>query len=602
MAQLSEWQRQVLVDLRAIADAFPDEVQVLGRHRLDKVGAMHLRLRLRTADILRADGGLPVGPHEEVVVTVDRLDLLPPRVKVDHLRFLHHAHVLEGQRLCIYLDPSREWDPGAGFAGFIDRLFGWFGDAAAGRFDAQTALYHAVGGVLHSIHGAPTIVVREGLEGSGRARHGWLVARTPHRFDLSFESPIEAGEMDHVPVVTLDVDLPFGAGGRLKSFFQIVDDPYLGHPPPGGPYLRDGGRRPTQRLSGVMLTVLGASAIRKVDGTPQRFVVAVPHPTGGPPHLLAANIPAKGADHIRALVRSAKNRSSIIDIDPVRLDPTTPLEWWPVCDERTEVTTRRDAGRPVVGYSGKTVHIWGCGGIGSWVAECVVRAGAKKVVLCDPGTVTGGLLVRQNFVEADVGRPKVEALAQRLQAISDTVEITVHDAVMPAEDLRHADLVIDATVSVAISRLLDDFARAHEDRPLLAHVATDAGTGTLGVLTVSTPPLRVGPLTIDRKAGEQVSHDGSLEAFQTLWDSTAQTEQIIPTRGCSTPTFHGSAADLTGVAASLTSILGAHLGGSDTLSGTHLISLPHGEAGPLRVFLPAPASIDVELNSVHGAA
>jgi hypothetical protein len=55
-------------------------------------------------------------------------------------------------------------------------------------------------------------------------------------------------------------------------------------------------------------------------------------------------------------------------------------------------------------------------------------------------------------------------------------------------------------------------------------------------------------------------------------------------------------------AASLTSILGSHLGAGAAVSGTHLISLPHGEAGPLRTFVPAPTSVDMEADSVDGAA
>jgi hypothetical protein len=274
----------------------------------------------------------------------------------------------------------------------------------------------------------------------------------------------------------------------------------------------------------------------------------------------------------------------------MRVDPAIPVEWWPVSDERDEVTTRRDSERPVAAYADKTVHIWGCGGLGSWTAEYIVRAGAKRVVLCDHGIVSGGLLVRQNFVEADVGNTKVEGLAQRLRSISDKVEVVVREAMVPAtEDVAEADLIIDATVSVAISRILDSFA-ALDPRPALAQVAVDIRTGTLGIMTVSMPPLRVGPLTIDRKAGTQVLSDGAHEAFHCLWRTSASGHEIIPTRGCSAPTFHGSAADLAGVAASLTSILGAHLGAGTAISGTHLISLPHGEAGPLRAFVPAEAA------------
>lgn len=292
----------------------------------------------------------------------------------------------------------------------------------------------------------------------------------------------------------------------------------------------------------------------------------------------------------------------MIDLDPTKVDPNTPLEWLPVSDERTEVTTRRDSARPVAAFSGKTVHVWGCGGLGSWVAEYVVRAGAKKVALCDPGKITGGLLVRQNFEEADVGNTKVEALAQRLRAISDTVAVSVHEARTPAGlDLTQVDLIIDATVSIAISRLLDG-AVAQAGRPVLAQIATDARTGTLGIMTVSMPPLTAGPLTIDREAGLKVTANGDLEAFHELWKPPEDGEEIIPTRGCSTPTFHGSAADLAGVAASLTSILGSHLGAETAVSGTHLISLPHGEAGPLRTFLPVDEIVEMAEVETEGAA
>jgi len=167
---------------------------------------------------------------------------------------------------------------------------------------------------------------------------------------------------------------------------STVDDPYCGHPAPDGGHV---GRYVDADPSAVVLTVLGASAIRKAEGSPQRLVLAVPHPTGGPPHLLAANIPPAGADRIRALVRSSRTRSSMVDIDPAAVQSNTALEWWRVSDERDEVTTRRDSARPVAAFDGKTVQVWGCGGLGSWIAEYVVRAGAKKMLLCDPGRISG---------------------------------------------------------------------------------------------------------------------------------------------------------------------------------------------------------------------
>ena len=546
---------------------------------------MHLRLRVRTSEIEHAGGGLRLRDHEEFHVTVGRSDLAPPRVEVDHLRFLDHAHVLQGTRLCLYLDPSREWDPADGFGGLVDRLIEWLADAAAGRFDAQTALYHAVGGVLHETLGAPSVVVRDSLPGRRLVRHGWLIERTPLRYDLTLDRVRVASQFkaEHVPVLQLDAALPLGAGSNLLQLLNVIEDPYAGHPAPGDVFTR------VRRLTGLattFMTVAGASAIRRPDGTAQRVVIAVPHPTGGPPHVLVVSIPALGADRLRAMARASTKRSPIISIDPAKIEPGTTVEWLPVSDERPEVTTRRDSTRPMSAFADKTVHVWGCGGLGSWVAEFIVRAGAKKIVLCDPGRITGGLLVRQNYIETDIGDSKAEALAARLRAISDAVEVTAREAHVPdLSDFNDADVVIDATVSIAISRMLDSAATA-AGRPVLAQMACDVRTGTLGILSVSMPPETSGCLSIDQWAGETVKVDGSLEIFRELWGSETDRDEFVPTRGCSAPTFHGSAADLSGVAASLTSILGSHLGTSEPVSGTHLISLPHGEAGPLRGFVP----------------
>ena len=576
---LSEWHRQVLTELAVLAEACPNDLKVVGARKWEKNGAIRLRLRITTADVPRVKGGLPIGEREEFLVFVGPSPLAPPQVEVDHTRFLRHPHVLQGQRLCLYLDPSREWDPLGGSAGFLDRLNNWLSDAAAGRFDAQTALYHAVGGVLHITDGAPTIVVRRAPAPLVRAQHGWLVTRTPSRLDLSLARPADV-DSDHAPIVRLDTDLPFGAGTNLVSFLHLVDNPSLGHE------VQALGRPQGPPTSAVILTVLGASAIRKLEGTAERFIVSVPHPTGGPPHLLAATIPASGADHIRDLVRRNRGRSAMVEISPAQLASDTPLEWSPISDERRTVTIRRDAERPVAAFAGATVHVWGCGGIGAWMAEFITRAGAEQVVLCDFGRVSGGVLVRQNYVEDDVGDLKVEGLARRLRAISDNVEVVVHDALVPTtDDVFNADLIIDATVSVAMSRLLDGLADTASSRPVLAQVATDTRTGTLGILTVSMPPHRAGPGTIDQQVGDRIRRDGKNEAFHCLWRDADAGDEIIPTRGCSMPTFHGSAADLAGVAASLTSLLGVHLSSDRAVSGTHLVSLPHGEAGPLKTFL-----------------
>src|SRR6185295_6174271 len=92
-----------------------------------------------------------------------------------------------------------------------------------------------------------------------------------------------------------------------------------------------------------------------------------------------------------------------------------------VSDQRPQVATRRDATRPVTWLNGKRVVVLGCGGLGAPVAEFCIRAGARKVRLVDNGEVTPGVLVRQPYTYAEIGRPKAEALAQRLRTVAPRV-------------------------------------------------------------------------------------------------------------------------------------------------------------------------------------
>jgi hypothetical protein len=117
-------------------------------------------------------------------------------------------------------------------------------------------------------------------------------------------------------------------------------------------------------------------------------------------------------------------------------------------------------------------------------------------------------------------------------------------------------------------------------------VATDTRSGTLGTLTVSAPGDTDGPAVIDSRTGTKVIADPALELYQPLWQEPLDGDELTPTRGCSVPTFHGSAADLAAVAACLLNLLALHL--TVPASGTHLVALPHAPGpGPHHEFIEA---------------
>lgn len=555
-------------ELEAISAAHPESAAIITDHGLGLDGVLRVTVRLPTGELPPGPGGLPVNATEDVIVGLGRaFPIQPPVVSVDHERFLGYAHVLQGERLCVYLDPAREWHPRHGMAGFLEQLWQWFSDAVAGRFDATTALFHPVGGVLHRSKGTPTVVLRHALPEPPKAfRRARLTPRTPTQLDLTWETETTDADAALAAVFTLTAPLPFGAGTTLTSLLASV--------------AATGSVQPQ-----ALLRMLTTTARRNADGTPLYLVLAVPNPAAGQHHMLAGRLPVGAADRLREL---SIQHGPLLEIELSSIPQDVPVEWCGLSDERPDITTRRDTDRPVTAFWEKTVHIWGCGGLGSWIAEFIARAGAARIVVCDPAdAVTGGLLVRQNYTESDIGVAKAEALATRLRALSDSLDVLVTVGYVPEADdalLPDADVVIDATVNRSLGEALDASARA-TDGPLLAQVATDVQTGTLGLLVVASSDYSGGPATIDELVGEEVRSRGDLERFAVLWDSPAAGDEIIPARGCSAPTFHGSAADLAAIAGVLVSMLGQHVG--EGISGAHLVALPHAPEGPAHAFLPA---------------
>ena len=245
------------------------------------------------------------------------------------------------------------------------------------------------------------------------------------------------------------------------------------------------------------------------------------------------------------------------------------------------MTTRRDHRRPVNAFKGASVVVWGCGGLGSWAGEFLVRAGAARITLCDPADVTGALLVRQDYTESDVGTTKAEALARRLAAVSDTVAIEIVQApftLLAEGQLPVCDVLIDATVNNTVAFGLGMIWTSTTRRPLVARISTDRATSTLGLLTISRPGTGPTPEDADLRTRQRVMAEALLEPYRCFWDPPGPSDEVNPAPGCSVPTFHGSAADLAAVTGCLISLLGPHLL-ADGSAGSHLIGLPHSHVG-----------------------
>ncbi|MBK8462825.1 MAG: ThiF family adenylyltransferase [Nigerium sp.] len=510
------------------------------------------RLGLDTTAMPATQGGLSALPVEPVLVVMKDDPDYPPRVYVNHGRFVGVPHVLTDGELCIYLDPQREWDPTIGAAGFLNRLHDWFADAIDNRFDAATALYHPVGGRAHTSSGTPLIVCRDQLPDAelGFAK---LVRVTATRNDLRLDDGRPAGGDDEkVLVIRAPRPLFAGPGASVREVFANM---------------------------GPELAVKALLAWSKRIGRQRRdrrdfahLVLSVPSPAGAAPYVMVGRLKLDGLD-------AAATSDAISAL---------PIEWCRLDDQRPSISTRRDAHCPVRAYQGRDVAIVGCGGLGSWVAEFIARAGARTLAVVDPATVKGGLLVRQDYTDGDVGYAKDQALARRLRSVAPDCETTYGAAASERVfEILHSEagLVVDATVSLAFGRRLDTLLASQERKSLAVRVATDVGTGSLGLVVVSAG----GGLTLDCldvAARNTILLNGAMEAYHTLWQP-AEHEELVPAKGCSIPTFHGSAADMAAVSAEVVNLVAPHF--EARVSGVHLFALPHSGSGPAHCFISSEA-------------
>ena len=94
------------------------------------------------------------------------------------------------------------------------------------------------------------------------------------------------------------------------------------------------------------------------------------------------------------------------------------------------------------------VGIAGAGGLGSNVAMHLVRAGVKRLTICDFDTVSESNLNRQFFFRDQVGMKKVEALRDNLLRIEPDLKLQIDDRHLDVEDVRalyaDCDILVEA--------------------------------------------------------------------------------------------------------------------------------------------------------------
>ncbi|MCY4399336.1 MAG: ThiF family adenylyltransferase [Gemmatimonadetes bacterium] len=502
-----------------------------------------------------------------------------PRVYTPHRRFAGFPHVQWGCSLCLYAS-SPDWQPQDGMYGLIERLDAWIRDAALNQLDPDDAplhppvAYRTVDRLV--VPKADTPRVRES------AWFGFAELRQRnHRTEITgWSQHSQASLNNQAPAILLHKPLPFEYPEFVNSLLKELER----HGVDYVPFVRTFAALANRSKSGTPVLVVLGSPMRRIE-------------PGGPvlQHLAVWEISAADADKLRELDAvwagddPASRNAAIKAV--VEWSVLAKVGWCRVHEMRPEVTRRRDHSSPMAWFRGRRVAIWGCGAVGTHVAESVVRAGATHIELVDKGWVNPGILVRQGFEDADIGKPKVDALSDRLKRIDPdvTVETSVADLIQQVgggTPIPDVDLVIDCSASPAVRMSLEQRLRRIDSRPPIASMSIDSHAAT-GIATLSKQGHSGGTLDVVRRLKLEACRNSRLaRPLEGFWPESLTEKPFQPEPGCSEPTFVGSNADLASLSARMLNAIARTL---SELDGQHTgIGWFVEEAGPIHDFAWRP--------------
>jgi integrative and conjugative element protein (TIGR02256 family) len=491
-----------------------------------------------------------------------------------HTRFAGLPHVQWKRHLCLYQAPATEWNVNDGMFGYLTRLDIWIDHAAAGQLNPSGEALHPP---VSYVGSGPLRIVIPRTDAPPVRETNWIgFARLSNvsetRADITGWTALDElnGDRSFAPTFLLSEPMPFEFPAKMGDLFGELE------------------------LRGVPTTLvvaaLRAAVLLNGDQDPL-FVVL-----GTPMRGVAGSVERKfhlAAWHIDSeLVRALRLSLNKFDPNPrlrelgeelerilIEWMKATNVGWCVVKEDRPEIVIRRDKDSEIAWFRGKSVSVWGCGAIGSHVVEYLVRAGVRKLILRDKGSVTPGIITRQLFADSDIGRAKVGALAARLKAIRRDIEIEEHTDDLLAKPLSAedwsdgADVVIETTGAGMLMVKGEAARRRGRSRVpfvsmALGHAAKNA------MLLIAGADHSGGALDLDRKLRQECYRRPDLREYtDEFWPREARREIFQPEPGCSDATFTGSCADVAQLASAMLNLAAQELK-TPGVSAAHLLSQP----------------------------
>jgi sulfur-carrier protein adenylyltransferase/sulfurtransferase len=189
---------------------------------------------------------------------------------------------------------------------------------------------------------------------------------------------------------------------------------------------------------------------------------------------------------------------------------------------------------PQVGAAGQArlargrVLVVGAGGLGCAALPYLAAAGVGQLILMDPDCVEESNLHRQPLYRmSDLGTPKVDAARAALLALNPAVAVIAQcgrlDAGNAAHNVAAADVILDATDSLAAAYILSDACRA-ASLPLISasvlglagYVGVFCGGGPSYRAVFPDMPAQAGSCAANGVLGTAVGVIGTLQAHLAL--------------------------------------------------------------------------------------
>lgn len=563
-------QQQALQQLHAIAlasETLGEPLEIVSVKRPAEAGRdlwIDVSVSCKSMLDARVEDGLPLQDRERFSLAVPAdFPFQKPSAWVTHDRFAGFPHVQWKHSLCLYQASDVEWNASDGMFGFMTRLDEWLRRGVRGELDETGAPLHPP--VAYAKSDAALAIIRADTPEAQAGR--WLGAAhlrlADNRVDVLGWSHLGEPLPKGVPLgaaVLLPEALPFeypDKGEQLLAHFERAGVP-----------IED------------LLDLLQIVVLANEKGTP--LYIAVGAPGRGIKGIgnLKYHLAVWRLDHVTVDAL----RLSLYELHP---DPqlsaiggkarglvrdwlkATDVAWCRVAEERPQIVTRRDERSPLGWVRGRAISVWGCGALGGTIAECLVRAGVRKIVLRDGGMVTPGLLVRQNFTDADVGKPKADALADRLRRIRPDVEVDAKrcdiltDPLAGTDWTDGAELVIDATASDSVAKKLEARLTQADGRRAPIVSAVVGHDASMGLAVFASPSWTGGAADAYRKAKLAACAGPELREFADEFWPTKARDFFQPEPGCSSPTFAGSAADAVSMAGALLNVAVSGIAGGE---------------------------------------